>query len=130
MQKRERNQLIFSRYKDGYSQKEIGKFYGLSQSSVSNIINRIKKGIPEKTLETRGSKSKLNAKELDRLKEVLGKLPESEEYSHWNKWSVKALIKSEFGKDYHQNSIYKIMRKIGFSSQRPQKKDYRQSKKR
>ena len=31
--------------------------------------------------------------------------------------------------DYHENYIWEIMKKIGFSSQLPQKKDYRQSEK-
>lgn len=129
MTKKERNKLIYLRYEEGYSQVEIGKFYGLSQSQISSIVLKKKQGIGEPTIETRGSKSKLNAEQLIKLKELLSKAPESDEHSYWDKWSVQALIQSTFGVKYHENSIYKILRKIGFSSQLPQKKDYRQSKK-
>lgn len=127
MTKSERNKLIYARYQDGYSQEEIGSFYNLAQSTVSLIISNKKKGIPEKTEENRGSKSRLSDSDLEKLGLLLRTPPSGKGFFCWNKWSVKALIKDEFDVDYHENYIWKIMGKIGFSSQIPQEKDYRQS---
>ena len=126
MTKSERNKLIYARYQDGYSQEEIGSFYNLAQSTISLIISNKKKGIPEKMEENRGAKSRLSASDLKKLGLLLKTSPTEKGFLYWNKWSVKALIKEEFDVDYHENYIWKIMEKIGFSSQLPQKKDYRQ----
>ena len=125
--KRERNELIHARYADGYSQEEIGKFYGLSQSRVSAILVEKRRGLPERLEETRGMKSRLNEEDLNKLAELLKKSRDGEDFSHWNKWSLKQLIKDTFDVEYHENYIWEVMRKIGFTSQRPQKKDYRQN---
>ena len=125
--KRERNIIIYTRYKEGYSQEEIGKFYKLSQSQVSKIVLNKERGIVDPEKETRGSKSRLSESDFKALEELL-KDPVKEEqgFVYWNKWRVKELIKQTFDVDYHENYIWKLMKKIGFNSQRPQKKDYRQ----
>lgn len=129
MTKKERNKLIYARYEEGYSQEEIGRFYNLAQSTISLIISNKKKGIPENTEERRGAKSRLSASDLKNLSEILKGSPSEKGFSYWNKWSVQSLIKEEFKVDYHENYIWKIMEIIGFSSQLPQKKDYRQDEK-
>ena len=128
MTKRERNKLIYARYEEGYSQEEIGKFYKLSQSRVSAIILKKKRGVTESEKETRGVNSRLSEEQFNELSECL-KRPKTdkEDFSYWNKWSVQKLIKDKFDVDYHENYIWALMKKIGFTSQRPQKKDYRQS---
>ena len=128
MTKSERNDLIYNLSQEGYSQTEIGKIYNLSQSAVSLIIIKKRKGIPENTKETRGRKARLDSSQLEKLKKLLSK-PNTTGigFSHWTKWSVQALIKKEFGVTYHKNYIWEIMKKIGYTSQVPQKKDYRQN---
>lgn len=129
MTKKERNQLIWERYQEGYSQAEIGKFYNLSQSAVSLIIVKKKRNIPEPTEETRGAKKKLTPAQLSELRRVLSSQPASiTGFTHWNKHSIQAIIAKKFGVHYHENYIWKLMQQIGFSSQVPQKKDYRQDK--
>lgn len=127
MTKQERNKIIHARFQEGYSQKEIGSFYNLSQSAVSLIIVNIRNGVAEKKEETRGAKSRLSSLDMEKLAVLLKAIPSENGFNYWNKWSVKSLIKEEFGVDYHQNYIWRIMEKIGFSSQIPQEKDYRQS---
>lgn len=119
--------MIFDRYNEGYSQNEISKFYGLSQSAVSAIIISVKNGGLENKKETRGVKSRLTDSELDQLLILLKSEQSKEGFSGWNKWSVKELISQNFGVKYHENYIFEIMRKIGYTSQLPSKKDYRQS---
>lgn len=127
MKKAERNKLIISRHKAGYSQEEIGKFYDLSQSAISLIIVNAKKGIKPIEKERRGAKSRLSETELEELKGLLSS-PFEESFKYWNKWSVQKLIEDNFGVKYHENYVWKIMKKIGYSSQLPQKKDYRQDR--
>lgn len=117
--------MLYARYEEGYSQKEIGKFYGLSQSRVSSIILSIKNGTANLEKKKRGVKSRLDKADLEKLKLLLENKEEKETSQIWNKWSIKKLIQENFGVDYHQNYIWKIMEKIGYSSQLPQMKDYR-----
>lgn len=106
MTKKERNQLIWERYQEGYSQEEIGKFYNLSQSAVSLIIVRKERNIPEPTQETRGAKAKLTSAQLSELRRFLLNDPVSIiGFSHWNKKSIQALIEKKFGVHYHENYI-------------------------
>lgn len=124
MKKEERNRLILSRYEAGYSQEEISKFYGLSQSAISLIIVKKRKGIEGEEIDGRGAKSRLSELDLEELKRLLS-LSDEEDFKYWNKWSVQKLIEDNFGVKYHQNYIWSIMERIGYSSQLPQKKDYR-----
>jgi transposase len=127
MTKSKRNKIIYARFQEGYIQK-IGSFYSLSQSAVSLIIVNIRKGVAELKEETRGAAtSRFSVLDLENIIEKLKVLPWEKGFNYWNKWSVKSLIKEEFGVDYHQNYIWDIMDKIGFSSQIPQEKDCRQS---
>lgn len=127
MTKAERNKLILSQYEKGYKQGEIATFYNLGQSMVSKIISSCKSGV-KRELQKRGVKSKLNKGQLLKLAELLKKRPSEYgiERGCWDKWSGKELIKAEFNVDYNENYIWKIMKKIGYTSQLPQKKDYRQ----
>jgi len=125
----ERNKKIYACHKNGKSQEEIGKIFGLSQSAVSKIVIAERTGIPKPKQETRGAKSKLTDAEHKQLKEYLSEKPSEYGYKVWNKWSIQSLIKDKFNTKYSQNYIYKIMRRIKFSSQKPQLKDYRQDPK-
>jgi len=125
--KRERNALIFRQYNSGYSQSTIGEFYNLSQSRVSAIVLSYQRGEAEIVEERRGSKPRLTESDLKKLSELMSSSEEASDFVHWNKWRIKELIKEEFDVEYHENYIWEIMKKIGFTSQRPQKKDYRQS---
>lgn len=129
MTKFERNKKIYACHKNGKSQEEIGNFFGLSQSAISQIVIAERAGIPTPKPETRGVKRRLTDAQLELLKEHLSKSPSEYAYKVWDKWSVQNLIIDEFGIKYHENYIWKIMRFIKFSSQKPQAKDYRQDPK-
>ncbi len=97
MTKRERNNLIYARHEEEYSQEDIGKFYGLSQSRVSAIILSIKNGTADLEKKKRGVKSRLDGADLEKLKLLLEIKEEKEAFYIWNKWSIKKLIKENFG---------------------------------
>lgn len=129
MTKEKRNRLIYERHKEGISQKEIGRLYGLSQSAISEILIACRKGVFSLEKETRGAKPRLKQTDKEQLSKFL-KEKKATDYGFpaeiWDKWTVQALVKKEFGVSYHENYIWKIMADIGFSSQKPVKKDYRQ----
>lgn len=96
---------------------------------MSVIILKKKQGVPELEEETRGSKSRLKEEDFKELAELLNQpKTDNADFPYWNKGSIQQLIKDKFGVEYHENYIWALMSKIGFTSQKPQKKDYRKSK--
>ena len=127
MNKIERNKLIKSCHKSGKSQKEIGVIFNLSQSAVSKILIHYNEEQNKDFKDRRGAKSKLSETQKNELKNLLSNSPSDYGFHVWNKWSIQSLIKTEFGIEYHENYIYKIMRCINFTSQLPSTKDYRKN---
>lgn len=126
MDKEQRNKLIYQNYEKGkYSQEQLAELYGLSQSRISAIIIAQKQGVFSK--KKQGRKSELSESNFEELAKLLRKSPLDFGFSVWDKYSIRSLIDSQFNVTYHPNSISKLMNKIGFSSQKPQKKDYRQN---
>ena len=123
----ERNSAIYNCHKKGLNQVQIGEIFNLSQASVSHIIISVKNGKNVHKEETRGAIPKLTIEQKHTLKSLLIQPPSRYNYSVWDKWSIQALIKTKFEVNYHENYIYKIMKSINFSSQKPKQKDYRQS---
>jgi len=129
MTKLERNKSIYECHKKGMTQTEIGKIFFIGQSAVSQIITSIKNGGLSGKTEKKGIKSKLSSTEKEQLKSLLLKSPKDYGFFTWDKWSIKSLIKQEFGVDYHENYIWYLMKYINYSSQKPQLKDYRKNAK-
>lgn len=127
MTKIERNKAIYECHKEGITQTVIGNIFSLSQGTVSQVIKFAKLGIFGPDEENRGATSKLTSAQFDELKTLLLKNPSDYGFHLWNKHSIKSLITSEFGVDYHENYIWHIMKCIGFSTQRAQLKDYRKN---
>lgn len=122
-----RNKLIYERHKEGISQKEIGRLYGLSQSAVSKIIIAAREGVFCLQKETRGSKPRLSKNDKMKLVQYM-RIKKATDYGFaadlWTKWSLQAMITDVFGVHYHENYIWSIMKELGFSSQKPILKDY------
>lgn len=122
----ERNEAIFECHKQGLNQVLIGKIFKRSQSTISKVIRLVKSGRNVTKAETRGSKPYLTNSEKEVLKKTLEQSPADFGYTVWDKWSIKEIIFKKFAVRYHENSISRIMKCIKFSSQKPQRKDYRQ----
>ena len=123
----ERNKLIENCHNRGQTQKEIGKTFNLSQSSVSQILKSIKGKEKDDFVETRGVKPRLTEEQKKELETILRKDPSEYGFFLWNKWSVQSIIQKEFNISYHENYIYAIMKCINFTSQKPTTKDYRKN---
>lgn len=122
MSKKERNAAIYSCHDSGMKQVQIAKAFNIAQSTVSEILRA--RNTPEKA-ETRGVKPYLSEAQKIELSELLKGSPEEYGYYLWSKHSVKVLIEEKFKVSYHENYIWKLMKDIGFSSQKPQLRDYR-----
>jgi transposase len=68
-----------------------------------------------------GRKPQLSAIDLARLRKLLVKGPEGLGYQTplWTCPRVAHLIENEFGIDYHPGHVWKVLRKLGWSCQRP-----------
>lgn len=125
MTKLERNKSIYECHKQGITQTKIGTIFSLAQSTVNLIISSVKNGFTDDEKESRGLKPRLTDVQKEELKSLLLKQPKDYGFFTWDKWSIKSLIKQEFDVDYHENYIWRIMKYINYTSQKPQVKDYR-----
>ena len=69
-----------------------------------------------------GRKPRLSGEDLKRLEQGLLKGPEALGYETplWTLWRVGHLIEQEFGVHYHKGHIWKILRQLQWSCQRPE----------
>lgn len=75
-----------------------------------------------------GSKCRLSAEDLKKLRAVLDKGSQSYglEGSFWDRKRVKYVIEQEFKVTYNVEHISEILSKINYTLQKPEKKDFRQ----
>lgn len=109
------------------SQKQKGEMVGLTQQAVSKINQRVSLGLPS-TEKRLGAKPRLSAEQLVKLPEFLSKGSESYDFSgnYWTHKRVKYVIEKEFGVIYEVKQVGRILKKIAWTSQKPQKKDAKQ----
>ena len=109
-------------------QKQKGQLVGLPQQSVSKIYKKASLGLPvsEKHL---GAKSRLSEEELAKLPEFLSKGSEYYKFTgdYWTYKRVKYVIEKEYGIIYEVKQVGRILKKIGWTWQKPQKKDAKQN---
>ena len=69
-----------------------------------------------------GRKPRLSAEDLQHLEQGLRKGPEALGYETplWTLWRVRHLIEQEFGVRYHKGHVWKILRQLQWSCQRPE----------
>jgi transposase len=68
-----------------------------------------------------GRKARLTAKDFERMERALQRGPEALGYetSLWTSQRVAHLIENEFGIQYHPGHVWRILRRLGWSCQRP-----------
>ncbi len=115
----------------GYRNREIATILGCSLSSVKlwrRIINE--QGIDALAPKPRpGRRPKLNDKQLEKLKRLLKQGATKFGYANaiWTSRRVKALILEKFGVSYCKVQVCRILRKIGYSPQKPIKRSKKYS---
>lgn len=125
-----RLQLVVKLREEGHSQSKIAEMCGLSQSRVSGILKRYREqgqsGLVIKS--PPGRPSGLNPTQLEVLQAILkaGALAWGFPTDSWTLSRIAQVIKAEFGLGYSLEHVRRLLKKLGFTRQRPRAKDYRQ----
>ena len=105
------------------SKAEISRYLGVSRVTVGEWAKTIEvKGIGGlRKRKAAGSASKLSNPQKEKLKKKLdrGALASGFPTDRWTLERVQKLIKKEFGVIYHLNYLNRLLRKLGFSPQKP-----------
>ena len=126
-----RLQQIVSLHEEGYCQLDIARLLDCSQSWVSKVLKRARlegkqrlkaKGPPP------GRTPSLSQQQLLQLRTLLETEAKAAGFATdgWTRQRVAQLIKHRFGVEYHLSHISKVLRKLGFTLQKPKRRDYRQ----
>ena len=119
----ERRLRAASLFKQGESQAEVARLLGVHRQTVHRGARRleVEGGAALKQAGRAGRKPRLSAVELRRIEQALKRGPEvlGYETSLWTSPRVADLIERECGVRYHSGHVWKILRQMGWSCQRP-----------
>lgn len=122
-----RNAILLKLSASGVGQKQTGLLVGLSQQAVSRIGQRASAGLPVAQKRV-GATPRLGAEQLEALPELLKKGAESYAFTgdYWTCNRVKWVLEQTFGVVYEVKQVGRILDKIGWTRQKPQKKAVQQ----
>lgn len=107
----------------GWKQKAIAEALGVSKAAVSEWMRRASEGGPEglRSQPRKGSPRRLSDEQLARLPELLNKGAEHFGFrgNVWTRGRVASVIKREFGVRYSPRHVGRLLKVIGWSSQKP-----------
>jgi len=121
-----RRSRIVDLSKQGKTQQAIAEVLGCSQAWVSKVLKQAKSGLPY-TRKPRGKVALLTKEQFAQLAEHLkqGAIAHGFETDNWTRERVCVLIDQKFRVRYHPAHASNILSKIGFTRQKPKRKDYR-----
>jgi transposase len=109
--------------KEGVSQSEVARRLGVHRQSVIRWARQLaqagRAGL--KQAGRAGRKPKLNASQLRKIEQTLKRGPEELGYASglWTASRVRELIEDQCGVRYHEAHVWRILRQLGWSCQRP-----------
>jgi len=110
-------------HQKGWQQQDIAEALGVTPGSVSQWLKRGREAGPEALHSRRGGgpKPRLSEAQLSALREDLTQGAEHFGFRGdvWTQPRVAALIKREFGVKYHPAHVGRILKKLGWSRQKP-----------
>ena len=122
-----RNNLLLNLSTLDINQETKGKLVSLTQQAVSFICKKVKAGLPlcEKR---KGITPRLDALQIAALPTFLLKSAIDYDFTgdYWTPKRVKYVIEKEFGVIYQERQVGRILKKIGWTRQKPQIKDAKQ----
>ena len=109
--------------REGVHQAEVARQVGVHRQSVSRWAAQLQQGGMRALKKTghAGRRARLRPEDLRRIEKGLKRGPEALGYetSLWTAWRVAHLIEQECGVKYHPVQAWRILRKLGWSCQRP-----------
>jgi transposase len=107
----------------GVSQSEVARRLGVHRQSVIRWARQLAQSGPAglKKAGRAGRRPRLTTAQLQQLEQGLKRGPEALGYvtGLWTAGRVRDLIESECGVRYHQAHVWRILRSLGWSCQRP-----------
>ncbi len=109
--------------KQGVSQSEVARRLGVHRQSVIRWVRQLaqsgRSGL--KQAGRAGRKPKLSASQLRKIEQALKRGPEALGYISglWTAARVRELIEDQCGVRYHEAHVWRILRQLGWSCQRP-----------
>lgn len=130
-----RKKAVFAVVKEGLSQKKAAKLFGFSPTSISLYVREYKQyGEDSFNYAKRGVKPNtgiyLSEEETQLLKtELLTTTPDEHKlaFSLWNSKAICAFIWQRFNVTYTARGVRDLLRRMGFSSQKPIRKAYQKN---
>ena len=125
-----RFELMVKLQEQGRSQTAIAGLLNCSQAWVSKFLKRHReRGAAALKVKTgaRGKPALLASAQLERLKQMLlhGALHYGFPTDNWTRERVAALIEQQFSVHYHPAHISKVMRRLGFTLQKPRRRSFK-----
>ncbi len=109
--------------KEGIHEAEVARRVGVHRQSVNRWARQLAEvGVAGlKKAGRAGRKPRLTQKDLEKIKVALERGPQALGYDTnlWTAWRVADLIQRECGVRYHPGHVWKVLRSLGWSCQRP-----------
>src|SRR6266851_3214326 len=109
--------------KQGVSQSEAARRLGVHRQSVIRWARQLAQSgrVGLKQAGRAGRKPKLSARQLRKIERALKRGPEAFGYASglWTAARVRELIDDQCGVRYHEAHVWRILRQLGWSCQRP-----------
>ena len=109
--------------RQGVSQSEVARRLGVHRQSVIRWARQLARSgrVGLKKAGRAGRKPRLALDQLKQLQQALKRGPEASGYATgvWTTSRVRALIEEQCGVRYHEAHVWRILRKLGWSCQRP-----------
>jgi len=113
-------------FAQGSSQAEVARQLGVSRQSASRWLRLWKANGSEglRGAGRTGRKRQLSEEELRRLEAVLIQGPQAQGYETnvWTLQRIASVIEKLFGVSYHPGHVWKLLRQLGWSCQRPERR--------
>ena len=109
--------------KQGIHEAEVARRVGVHRQSVNRWARQLAdSGVSSlKKAGRAGRRPRLSETDLEKIRQALKRGPESLGYETnlWTAWRVADLIQRECGVQYHPGHVWKVLRNLGWSCQRP-----------
>lgn len=120
----ERRRMAAARLlKQGVSQSEVARRLGVHRQSVIRWARQLAQAgrVGLKKAGRAGRRPRLGAGQLRKIEQALKRGPEALGYPNglWTAGRVRELIEGQTGVRYHEAHVWRILRKLGWSCQRP-----------